>query len=155
MSQTSVFSDYTLPQSTGLALCRIAATFLLCCLQLWLSQENAFLFIIRRMYGKKTAFPCVQDSSARDFENIACLAKHAGSSILDTAKEWLEEFSVFSICQLLPVIISLWGVNLETQSEGKKRHAIDQQITAPLPAPLRASWDLHSGSRPAHGTARQ
>jgi hypothetical protein len=38
----------------------------------------------------------------------------------DTAEEWLEEFSVFSIYQVLPEIISLWGVNLETQSEAKK-----------------------------------
>ena len=55
------------------------------------------------------------------FENIAYLmAKHADSSIPDTAEEWLEEFSVFSIYQVLPEIISLWGVNLETQSDAKK-----------------------------------
>ena len=59
--------------------------------------------------------------SLETFENIAYLmAKHADSSIPDTAEEWLEEFSVFSIYQVLPEIISLWGVNLETQSEAKK-----------------------------------
>ena len=59
--------------------------------------------------------------SLEAFENIAYLmAKHADSSIPDTAEEWLEEFSVFSIYQVLPEIISLWGVNLETQSEAKK-----------------------------------
>jgi hypothetical protein len=59
--------------------------------------------------------------SLEAFENIAYLmAKHADPSIPDTAEEWLEEFSVFSIYQVLPEIISLWGVNLETQSEAKK-----------------------------------
>ena len=59
--------------------------------------------------------------SLEAFENIAYLmAKHADASIPDTAEEWLEEFSVFSIYQVLPEIISLWGVNLETQSEAKK-----------------------------------
>ena len=59
--------------------------------------------------------------SLETFENIAYLmAKHADPSLPDTAEEWLEEFSVFSIYQVLPEIISLWGVNLETQSETKK-----------------------------------
>jgi hypothetical protein len=59
--------------------------------------------------------------SLEAFENIAYLmAKHADPSIPDTAEEWLEEFSVFSIYQVLPEIISLWGVNLETQSTAKK-----------------------------------
>ena len=59
--------------------------------------------------------------SLEAFENIAYLmAKHANPSIPDTAEEWLEEFSVFSIYQVLPEIITLWGVNLETQSEAKK-----------------------------------
>jgi hypothetical protein len=59
--------------------------------------------------------------SLETFENIAYLmAKHADPSLPDTAEEWLDEFSVFSIYQVLPEIISLWGVNLETQSETKK-----------------------------------
>jgi hypothetical protein len=64
---------------------------------------------------------CHGENSLEAFENIAYLmAKHADPSIPDTAEEWLEEFSVFSIYQVLPEIISLWGVNLETQSEAKK-----------------------------------
>ena len=59
--------------------------------------------------------------SLEAFENIAYLmAKHADPSIPDTAEDWLEGFSVFSIYQVLPEIISLWGVNLETQSVAKK-----------------------------------
>ncbi len=55
------------------------------------------------------------------FENIAYLmAKHADPALPDTAEEWLDEFSVFSIYQVLPEIISLWGLNVTTQSEAKK-----------------------------------
>ena len=95
--------------------------------------------------------------SLEAFENIAYLmAKHADPSIPDTAEDWLEGFSVFSIYQVLLEIISLWGVNLETQSVAKKttchRASADD---ASLPAPLCAAWDLHPGSRPAHSGARQ
>jgi hypothetical protein len=48
------------------------------------------------------------------------MAKHADPSLPDTAEEWLDEFSVFSIYQVLPEIISLWGLNVQTQSVSKK-----------------------------------
>lgn len=55
------------------------------------------------------------------FENIAyIMAKHADPSIPDTPEEWLDEFSTFSIYQVLPEIIKLWGLNMETQVESKK-----------------------------------
>ena len=55
------------------------------------------------------------------FENIAyIMAKHADPSIPDTPEEWLDEFSTFSIYQVLPEIIKLWGLNVETQVESKK-----------------------------------
>ena len=38
----------------------------------------------------------------------------------DTAEDWLDEFSVFSIYQVLPEIIELWGLNVQTQSVSKK-----------------------------------
>jgi len=59
--------------------------------------------------------------SLETFENIAYLmAKHADPSLPDTAEEWLDAFSVFSIYQVLPEIISLWGLNVQTQSNAKK-----------------------------------
>ena len=59
--------------------------------------------------------------SLETFENIAYLmAKHADANIPDTAEEWLDEFSVFSIYQVLPEIIELWGLNVQTQSVSKK-----------------------------------
>ena len=45
-------------------------------------------------------------------ENIAyIMAKHADSSIPDSPEEWLDEFSTFSIYQVLPKIIELWGLS--------------------------------------------
>ncbi len=59
--------------------------------------------------------------SLETFENIAYLmAKHADPTLPDTAEDWLDEFSVFSIYQVLPEIIELWGLNLQTQSSSKK-----------------------------------
>ena len=59
--------------------------------------------------------------SLETFENIAYLmAKLADPSLPDTAEELLDEFSVFSIYQVLPEIIALWGMNVQTQSTAKK-----------------------------------
>lgn len=55
------------------------------------------------------------------FENIAyIMAKHADANIPDTPEEWLDEFNTFSIYQVLPRIIELWGLNVQTQVEAKK-----------------------------------
>ena len=59
--------------------------------------------------------------SLETFENIAYLmATHADPAVPDTAEEWLDGFSVFSIYQVLPEIIELWGLNVQTQSTAKK-----------------------------------
>lgn len=62
------------------------------------------------------------------FENIAyVMAKHADPNIPDTSEEWLDEFNTFSIYQVLPSIIELWGLNVQTEVESKKNFA---QLTA-------------------------
>ena len=56
------------------------------------------------------------------FENIAyVMAKHADSSIPNTPEEWLDEFNTFSIYQVLPQLIDLWGLNVQTDAEAKKK----------------------------------
>lgn len=58
------------------------------------------------------------------FENIAyVMAKHADPSIPDTPEEWLDEFNTFSIYQVLPQLIELWGLNTQTDVEAKKNFA--------------------------------
>ena len=56
------------------------------------------------------------------FENIAfVMAKHADPSIPDNPEEWLDEFNTFSIYQVLPKLIELWGLNIRTDVESKKK----------------------------------
>ncbi len=55
------------------------------------------------------------------FENIAfIMAKHAEPGIPDTPEEWLDGFNTFSIYQVLPQLIELWGLNVRTDIEAKK-----------------------------------
>lgn len=55
------------------------------------------------------------------FENIAyIMAKHADANIPDTVEDWLDQFNTFSIYQVLPQLIELWGLNIKTDAESKK-----------------------------------
>ena len=58
------------------------------------------------------------------FENIAfVMAKHADASIPNTPEEWLDGFNTFSIYQVLPQLIELWGLNVQTDVAAKKNFA--------------------------------
>ena len=58
------------------------------------------------------------------FENIAfVMAKHADASIPNTPEEWLDGFNTFSIYQVLPQLIELWGLTVQTDVEAKKNFA--------------------------------
>ena len=55
------------------------------------------------------------------FENLAyIMALQADPSIPATIDEWLDRFDIFSIYQVLPQILELWGENLMTEVEAKK-----------------------------------
>ena len=57
-------------------------------------------------------------------ENIAfIMAKHADPSLPDEVEDWLDEFNTFSIYQVLPQLIELWGMNIKTDAEAKKNFA--------------------------------
>ena len=58
------------------------------------------------------------------FENIAyTMAKHADPKIPNEVDEWLDGFNTFSIYQVLPQLIELWGLNVQTDVEAKKNFA--------------------------------
>ena len=58
------------------------------------------------------------------FEDIAfVMAKHADPAIPNSPEEWLDEFNTFSIYQVLPQLIELWGLNVQTDVESKKNFA--------------------------------
>lgn len=55
------------------------------------------------------------------FENVAyVMAYHADNSIPSNIDEWLDQFEMFSIYEILPEILELWGSNLQTDIESKK-----------------------------------
>ena len=55
------------------------------------------------------------------FENVAyIMAYHADPTIPKTIDEWLDQFEMFSIYQVLPEILEPWGSNMLTDIEAKK-----------------------------------
>lgn len=59
------------------------------------------------------------------FENVAyIMACHADPSVPDTIDEWLDQFEMFSIYEVLPEILELWGSNLFTEVSSKKNIAV-------------------------------
>ena len=55
------------------------------------------------------------------FENVAyIMAYHADHTIPDNIDDWLDQFDMFSIYEVLPEILALWGTNLITDIESKK-----------------------------------
>lgn len=55
------------------------------------------------------------------FENVAyAMARHASPDIPKTIVEWLDQFELFSIYEVLPAIVELWNANLETHVSAKK-----------------------------------
>lgn len=50
------------------------------------------------------------------FENVAyIMALHADPTIPKTIEEWLDQFEMFSIYEILPEILELWESNLFTE----------------------------------------
>ena len=55
------------------------------------------------------------------FENVAyIMAFHADPTVPKTIDEWLDQFEMFSIYQVLPEILELWGTNMLTDVTAKK-----------------------------------
>ena len=58
------------------------------------------------------------------FENVAyIMAFHADHTIPDNIDDWLDQFEMFSIYEVLPEILELWGTNLITDVQSKKNLA--------------------------------
>lgn len=55
------------------------------------------------------------------FENVAyIMALHADPTIPKTIEDWLDQFEMFSIYEVLPEILELWGSNLFTDVKARK-----------------------------------
>ena len=59
------------------------------------------------------------------FENVAyIMAYHADHTISQSIDEWLDQFEMFSIYEVLPEILELWGQNLMTDVNAKKNKTV-------------------------------
>ena len=56
------------------------------------------------------------------FENVAyVMAKHGDPSTPDSIDEWMDQFELFSIYEVLPEILKLWNLNTAQTSTPKKK----------------------------------
>ena len=56
------------------------------------------------------------------FENIAfVMARQYDSTAPDSPEEWLEQFEMFSIYEIMPELIDLWNLNNKTTAKPKKK----------------------------------
>ncbi len=70
---------------------------------------------------KKSQNNALQIEDLEIFENVAyIMAFHADNSIPATIEEWLDQFEMFSIYEVLPQILELWGENMQTDITAKK-----------------------------------
>ena len=71
--------------------------------------------------GKTTGDGEIPIEDLEIFENVAyVMAYHADHTIPGNIDDWLDQFEMFSIYQVLPEILELWGDNLLTDVESKK-----------------------------------
>ncbi len=72
--------------------------------------------------SKKKGGSSLEIGDLEVFENIAyIMARHADQSVSDNVDEWLEQFDMFSIYEILPEILQMWNVNMKTDVAPKKK----------------------------------
>lgn len=85
--------------------------------------------IMGEMEGENPDLSNLSVQALERFEDIAyTMAKYADPAIEDTVEAWLEGFNVFSIYEIMPQLVELWGLNIRTEAEAKKnlRRAADR-----------------------------
>lgn len=56
------------------------------------------------------------------FENVAyIMAKHADPAVPDDPNDWLDDFDMFSIYEILPEILDMWNLSNAQTSKPKKK----------------------------------
>lgn len=76
---------------------------------------------LEKSYSKSGKDGSFEIDDLEIFENVAyIMAYHADPTVPGTIDEWLDQFEMFSIYEILPEILELWGTNMQTQIESKK-----------------------------------
>ena len=87
----------------------------------YVNARRAWQSVCCLLAGKTEEGEELQIEDLEIFENVAyIMAYHADHSIPGTIDEWLDQFEMFSIYEVLPEILELWGTNLITDVESKK-----------------------------------
>lgn len=90
-------------------------------------KRDIFRDLTRLEHSYKDRTDGVSELEVEDlevFENVAyIMALHADPTIPPTIEEWLDQFEMFSIYQVLPEILELWGSNMFADSQAKKNPA--------------------------------
>lgn len=72
--------------------------------------------------SSETGESTLSNADLEVFENVAYLmAKHADPTQPENINDWLDQFDMFAIYEVLPVILDLWTQNINTQIESKKK----------------------------------
>ena len=97
-------------------------------------MSERYIRILYTIDGENPEASKLDSFSLELFEDISyIMAKHADlQGVPDTPDEWLEQFGTYSIYQVLPEIIELWGLNVQTQVVSKKLRPTDREMTPPL-----------------------
>ena len=54
------------------------------------------------------------------------MAYHADPTIPGTIEDWLDQFDMFSIYEVLPQILEMWGTNMMTDVASKKTKSLNE-----------------------------
>lgn len=77
------------------------------------------------MEGKDEATGEYSITTLEVFEKIAYIMARSGTNnspdFPKSPTEWLDQFSMFTVYDVLPEIIDLWGMNTKTLEESKKK----------------------------------
>lgn len=88
---------------------------------------------LKKAYSKAVSLPETATAEEREdaqlsamdlemFENVAyIMARQYDPSVPDSPDEWLDGFTVFSVYEILPHLLELWGLNQATTAKPKKK----------------------------------
>lgn len=93
----------------------------------------ADMTMLRKAYNKAASLPETASEEEKEdvqlsaldltiFENTAyIMAKHADANQPNNPDDWLDQFEMFSIYEVLPQILELWALSNATTSISKKK----------------------------------
>lgn len=96
-------------------------------------KRNIFKDLVKLEKSFKAHDTSFEIEDLEIFENMAyIMAYHADKTIPPCIEELLDEFEMFSIYEILPEILELWGSNLQTDVESENNEKTSCEMTTAL-----------------------